>query len=219
MNRREVTFQFERRSDSIPPPDPVIKEYIGLYRSEGGNDHAWEQPAVIPSQWNGIKDSFGVPFTEAMQWLSWEISQYFNDVMTSNNWASVWSGDQWGTNGNGWDNENEPNDQRRDFVNDRYEGYPLPKVMDGVVFAGSIYRMKSYNGHLWSVPGVTGIDCNKAMPTVETVVHNGWFMRCMINGRKGPYDFAQGQGKPVFVPYFLIKETSYTPSHFSLWST
>jgi hypothetical protein len=196
-----------------------VTGYRGLYRAEGGNTHEWNQPAVIPNQFNGVKDSFGIPFTEDMQWLSWSLARHYNFLMTRMNWASVWAGDTWATNKNGWDNEKDPTDYRRDYVNDRYDGYGLPKVMDGIVFAGGLYNLQPRDGHLWATPGVSGIDCNKPMPSMEEVIERRWFMRCTINGNNGPYDFAQGKGLPVYVPYFLTKEIPYTASHFKRWDS
>jgi hypothetical protein len=211
-----IRFDFETTTN----PDPPAKRYTGyrgLYRAEGGNDHAWNQPAVIPNQYQDIKESFGIPFTEEMQWLSWELAHRLNPNITKNGWASVWAGDTWGTNKNGWDDQKDPDDHRRDFVNDRYKGFPLPKVMDAIVFAGGLYDLKPQYGHLWAEPGLSGINCNKLMPSVDEVIARGWYMRCTINGDNGPFDFPQGNGLPVYVPYFLVKEISYTASHFAWW--
>lgn len=216
-----ASFRVQMGSVPAPEPTPILYDgWRGLYRIEGGNYHAWEQPAVIPSQYRGIKYGTKLTFTEPLQRLSWALTQYTNPLMTMKNWASVWAGDTVLTNYNGWDNAKEPDDQRHDYIQNRYVTYPDPEVMDAIFLAGNFIKLEARaDGHLWAIPGWSGIDVTKPLPTVTEILEKGWWMRMTINGRNGPYDFSQGRGGAVIVPYFLKEEVPYTPSHFIRWQS
>lgn len=197
----------------------------GLYRIEGGNDHAWNMPAVIPSQYNGQKSAYAPPirFTQALQSLSWEFTKFTNKLMTSVDWAYSFRGDVMLTNGNGWDSKVEPDDQRHDYVNNRYTSYEDPSLMDGLYCAGNFMpHMDEYDGHLWAVPGKSGVDVTKPLPTVKQIWDNNWYMRLTVNQRlsnSNPFDFPNGYGGGVFVPYFLKRAVPFTKTHFEKWDS
>jgi hypothetical protein len=220
VERHGVTLSVSVQFPAPEPPPTLYKGWRGLYRIEGGNDHEWNQPAVIPTQYNGRKDSFGVPFTKEMQFLSWDLTQKTNALMTSMDWTHPFKGDVMLCNNNGWDSKN-TSDQRRDYVNNRYASWPDPKLMDGLVNAGCLIHMEENDGHLWGIPGISGIDVNKPLPTVDEVIRRGWYFRVTVNqvaqDRGQPYDFPNGHGQGVYVPYFLIKETPYDLNHFERW--
>ena len=156
----------------MPPVEPPVfyDGWRGLYRIEGGNTHGWADPAVIPSQYNGQKNAPPITFTEVLQFLSWEFTQFTNKLMSSMNWARVFRGDVMLTNGNGWDSKKELDDQRRDYVNNRYTSYGDPLLMDGLYCAGNFMPyMEEYDGHLWAVPGKSGVDVTKPLPTVQQI--------------------------------------------------
>lgn len=211
------------RKDTPEPP----KRYVGwrgLYRVEGGNDHAWLQPAVIPSQWNGQKYGTRIQFTRELQFLSWEFTQFKNKLMDSMNWARTFNGDVMLTNGNGWDNQKKPEDQRRDYVNNRYYGYPDPYLMDAIYSAGNFMPyLEERDGHLWAIPGLSGVNVNGVLPSVEQIWERNWYMRLTVNQKSettgNPSDFPNGKGLGVFVPYFLRESVPFTTTHFERWDS
>lgn len=174
-------------------------------------------PAVLPAmRWSGtgyFKYIRPIPFTKTMQWLSWFLMSKVNPTVTMKQWGAVYAGDRWGTNGNGWDNSLEPDDQRRDYVQDRYLGYPDPKLMDALIFAGSVYSGEEDEHHVIMRPGVDGIDVLRPLPGVDEVIARGWYMLAKINTNP-PAHFPQGNGGPVAIPYFLIEPAMYPKSWF-----
>jgi hypothetical protein len=151
-----------------------------------------------------------------LQGLSWNLMRHFNGVMTSKHWASVYNGDTAFTNGNGWDNAREPDDQRRDYVNDRYRGYDDPKLMKAIICAGSFYRGVVQGSELVMVPGIHGIDSNKPLPSIQTIINNNWYFYATLNSTN-PSPFGQGQLGHVVVPYFLRMPSAYPLAFFERW--
>jgi len=82
------------------------------------------------------------------------------------------------------------------------------------------YLEEKIDGHLWAIPGISGIDVTKPLPTIDEILRKNWYMRMTVNPRENgesPYDFPNGQGEGVFVPYFLKEPVPYTKSHFERW--
>ena len=193
------------------------------YFAQGGNQNPDNQPAVTPSQYGYGKYAPPIQFTRQLQFLSWELTQRTNPWMTSMHWASVWNGDTWGTNQNGWDNEEDLDDQRHDYVNNRYTTYKDPLLMDTVITAGNLFVLEDRgDGYLWTMPGVSGINVYEPLPTVDEILRRRHYFRLTINPKPGknPYDFAQGQQHPngVVVPYFVPDvPVPYRKEYFYWW--
>lgn len=203
--------------DPQPQPQPGVRRWRALYPWEGGNDVPDGMPAVLPAlRWHAggyIKYIPPIEFNKQLQFLSWFLMSRLNPSITQRQWAAVWAGDRWGTNGNGWDNSAEPDDQRRDYVNDRYQGYPDPKLMDAIIFSGSIYGGDEDEHHVILRPGVHGVDVTRALPSVDEVIARGWYMLAVNNTRPGS-PFPQGNGGPVAVPIFLREPAMYRKDWF-----
>ena len=214
-----IPFDLDISVVGNPPPvePPKVAGWRAKYPWEGGNNVPAGMPAVIPAlQWQNsgyVKYIQPIQFTQPMQWLSWWLMKRLNESISMVKWGAVYAGDRWGTNGNGWDNKEEPDDQRRDYVQDRYAGYPDPKLMDAIIMSGSVYGGDEDEHHVIMRPGVHGIDVYKPLPDVDEVLARGWYFLAM-NNTNPPSPFPQGNGGAVAIPYFLREVATYPKAWF-----
>lgn len=198
-------------------PDVPRVGYRARYPWQGGNNVPANMPAVMPAlRWQNsgyVKYVQPIQFTQPMQWLTWWLMKRLNETISMKQWGAVYAGDRWGTNGNGWDNKKEPDDQRRDYVQDRYAGYQDPKLMDAIIFSGSAYAGEEDEHHVIMRPGVHGIDVYKPLPDVDEVLENGWYFYA-VNNTNPPTNFPQGNGGVVAIPYFLREAATYPKAWF-----
>ena len=184
------------------------------YTAEKGNVNPVGMPAVTPSQWMGTKYGTSVSMTKEIQELSFALMTRFNPTITRGQWRNVHKGDVAITNYQGFDMAGDP---RADFVNGRDLNAELPKLMDGIVFAGSFVRGQVRDGHLWIAPGIGAIDASKPLPSIDTIITNNWYLFC-TNNTPNPSHFAQGNGGVCVIPFILSEECPYTLAYFQQWS-
>lgn len=205
-----ITAQFENSN---------TQRFIGWRCMHNPDFNPPNMPSVRPSHdEKGDKTAPPIQFTEAMQWLSWQLMSHLNSTISKKQWGAVYDGDRAYTNFNGWDSKNKPNDQRRDYVQDRYRDFDDPKLMDAIIMAGSFYRGMEKGDLLWMYPGIHAIDANKPMPNIQTILDEVWYF-ASVNNTKNPSHFAQGNGYIVAVPYFLREPVSYPVSWFARWDS
>lgn len=111
--------------------------YVGwrcLHQAEGGYPNPDKMPVVRPSI-----QGLSVNFTSTLQLMSYEINK-FNPLFTKGRWRGVWGNWTAFTNGNGFD---DPNDPRADWVNLMDIRYPLPKLMRAIICGGNFFTGKA----------------------------------------------------------------------------
>lgn len=190
----------------------ISDKYIGyrcLHMAEGGLDNPSGMPVVRPSY-----NAPPILFTKEMQRLSYEMNSY-NPYFTKDKWRKVYAFSTAFTNENGFD---EPNDPRADFVNNVDLTSPLPKLMKAIVCGGMFIRGSVENKLLVCKPGVSGIDVSKPLPSIAEVFARNWYFAATTGGLGGVYNFPQGSGNPVYIPYFLSETVTYPIEWFDTWN-
>ena len=186
---------------------------------ENGNYNPPGMPTATPSLYNFQKVAPPIVFTKPMQDLAYAVCTRYNSEITYKRISMIYDRNVIFTNTQGWGLSKDGTEyihRRNYFLNEGLTS-EYAKLEDAIICAGSFYRLQDRNdGHLWAVPGVTGIDVNKTLPDVETIFNNNWYFYCTNNTTK-PSHFAQGQGGPVIVPFFLTTEVPYMRQYFHRW--
>lgn len=197
----------------------------GRYPREGGNDQTpANMPAVIPSQLNGAHFAPPVEMDSEVQHLIYEVMRYENSIIDGNRYRGIIAGNVAFTNNHSW--VDSKGIKFADHINEKDLDKPNPSLMDGIVCAGGVYDLlEREDGHLWAVPGYSGIDVNKRpFPSVEVIFSRGWIIHA-TNNTNNPSYFSQGSDSgmdyygPVILPYFLRVDTPYTKSMFQPWDS
>lgn len=202
------------------------------YTSEDGNFNPERMPAVTPSQWNLAKYAPPIVFDQEMQLLTLAVIQARNWVIDRDRASKVLDRNIAFTNtqGWGWNKEKTEYIYRKNWILNEGLTAEYSKLEDAIICAGSLYYMQDRSdGHLWAIPGKSGIDVNlRPLPTVEQVFERGWFFYATSNTRN-PSHFPQGWNGlpdddpdvyygPVIMPYFLQVEVPYTKAYFQDWN-
>jgi hypothetical protein len=177
-----------------------------LHMKEGGYPNPAGMPIVRPSL-----NAPPVDMTEAVQLLSFKMNAH-NPLFTGDKWRSVHNERIAFTNEDGFDGEN----PRRDYVNRRDlsavtdAGTPaLPKLKKAIVCGGNFIRGDVVGNTLVCTPGIHGIDANKPLPSVEEILAKHWYFIATTGGPDRIFNFPQGEGMPVRMPYFLREPVAY----------
>lgn len=187
---------------------PRYSGYRCLHVPEGGYPSDNGNPEVRPS-----KTVLPVPMTQPVQKLSYDINEN-NPFFGGGSWRAVYTYKRAFTNGNGFD---EPNDPRVDYINGLDIGAPVPKLMDGIICGGMFIRGEVVGSDLVCTPGVHAIDANKPLPTVEEVMARNWYFTAVTQNDGHIYHFPQGHGLPVLIPYILRQPARYPLAWFVRW--
>jgi hypothetical protein len=230
----KISFSF---NSAAPPPLP---KYVGkrcLYGNEGGYTNPNGMPCVRPAT-----NSPAVPFSEALQWLTYRVMTFINPAITPEKWRAIFSNGRFATNTQGFDKTDEdgnPIDPRADYVNGRDLDKPLPKLMKSI-FCGNkfvtqsppervsrIVKIQTVNGlvdHIEFLPGVHAVDASKiTMPItqadVDEVLNNVWYYYAVSEWYDPPRvnHFPQGSGNPVVIPHILTVPVYYPAWWFEPW--
>lgn len=200
----------------LTPKSEPPKRYIGWRCKHKGEPGAPDNPAnsgdpeVRPSDWQN-----GIPFTEELQRLSFDLMRWGNPLITAQNWRVVYKDDVAFTNNQSWGD----NQVRADYINGLDLSAPLPKLMKVTICGGSLYGGIPEGDELTFRPGVDGIDANgAAIPPLETVIKNGWYFHAVTWIRNGVTShFPQGHGGKVLIPLVLTIPVSYPLAWFERW--
>lgn len=188
--------------------------YIGwrcLHEAEGGyNSDDRGMPEIRPA----LPNPLPVIFTRDLQWLSWNFNTY-NPDFTKGNWRTVFGFTTAFTNGNGFNN---PNDPRRDYVNGLNLDAPYPKLMKALICGGMFIRGEVRGDNLHCIPGVHAIDANKPIPTIDVVREKNWYFVATTQYYGKVSNFPQGHGRHVYIPYALREEVTYPIAWFTEWA-
>lgn len=191
----------------------AVKTHTGwrcLHMAEGGYPHSVGDPAVRPAV-----NAPPVDFTQALQLLSFNLNKH-NPNFDGKNWRAVYWTDRAFTNEQGFD---KPGDPRADYINRLDLTRPLPKLMKAIICGGYLVKGERVGNQLIVTPGIGAIDANKPIPSVEYVLENNlYFTACTANSR-GAYNFPQGEGLPVYIPYVLKEPTPYPIEWFEWWDS
>ena len=212
---------YEVRYKPAPSLPPRYIGYRVKHRVEpGARQTPNGMPEVDPSL-----NIVNIPFTEAMQLLSWEVMHTLNPTITKKQWRAVFGDNRAYTNDNGYGG----NEILRDYVNglnlDAVDasGKPaLPKLMKGIIAGGAFVRGVMDTNFLTITPGVGAVDTRVALPSVQQVIDNHWYFvattaKYNADGVWNVGNFPQGNGGPVAVVYFLNAPARYTASWFQSW--
>jgi hypothetical protein len=160
-------------------------------------------------QYPNVRRALNAPpviFTPALQRLAYEVMLLKNPTITENQRDNVFAG------GTAFCN-------RHDINGDD------PKLMDGVICMGHFFQEPvnwvTERGVLYLVttPGVHGIAVTKPLPTAQQVVDNRWcFLANTGQGASGAFNFAQGNGGPVWVIYAMREPLKYQADWFARWA-
>jgi len=224
----------ETNNPELSTPNPVqptpTKKYVGwrvLHRAEGGYDATAHQkkfppdmPAVVPPA--DIKKQ-AIDMTKDIQNMSFALMQNKNPNITKQLWTKVHDGDRAFTNGEGF---NQKNDPRRNYVmGENLSSKNLPKYdKAGRLCAGAFVRGEVRGDKLVCIAGVHGIDANKPMPSLQTILDNNWYLYAITlygSGTKKEHvgHFPQGGGGPVVIPFIFEGEIVFDLSWFEKWES
>ena len=198
-------------------PKPVPIRYVGhrclLPGEPGGMINPLNMPIVRPS----LPNSRPIPFTKPMQLLARDLQLHFNKTITDKQFTSTYGEYVAFTNGAGF-NGKVP---RANYITGTNLSYALPKLQKAIFCGGNFIRGHKQGTSLLAVPGIDGIDCNKSMPSLQTVLDNQWyfFATTLYKSFTSYGHFPQGNGGPVAIPYFLRETVSYPASWFTPWNS
>jgi hypothetical protein len=229
-------------TDSQPPS---TKKYVGwraLHRAEGGLDALKHQkkfppdmPAVIPPAAN--KSHGAIDMTKDIQYMSFALMQKNNKTITKNLWTKVHDGNRAFTNGQGFNQENDP---RRNYVMEQNLSpkIELPKYdKAGRLCAGNFVRGEVRGNKLVCIAGVHGINAKKMPPLdtydwekepmktfLQTILDNNWYLYALNlygAGTKKEHvgHFPQGGDGPVVIPFIFEGEIEFDLNWFDKWES
>lgn len=181
-----------------------------LHMYEGGYPNPLGEPEVRPSV-----NARPVNFGRYEQWLSFNLANGRNPEITKARWRSIYDVGRAFTNEQGFSDDH----SKRDWVN----GIDLnasedPKLMKAIICGGMFIRGEVSGDYLVCRPGISGIDVNKTLPSLTEVLDKGWYFHAVRAG-KIVYNFPQGQGGPVLIPYFLREVVTYPIAWFEPWNS
>jgi hypothetical protein len=199
-------------------PQVVDKKYMGwrvLHQAEGGyQNNPLNMPEVVPPD-----NPVAVEMTETIQRMSYELMVYFNPLITADLWTKVHDYDRAFTNHQGF---NKPDDPRANFITGENPDSPLPKYDKAQrLCGGQFLRSEIHGDRFVCTPGVHGIDANKPIPSIETIVNNNWYLFAVTLGSRSEIisHFPQGQGGPVAIPFIFDREIEFNAAWFTRWES
>lgn len=181
-------------------PLTTERRYVGyrcLHAREGGFDG---NPRGMPNV-RRAEDAPPVPFTPALQRLSWDLMVSKNPTISRGQWEAVFDSDRAFTNRHGVETGD-------------------PKLMDGIICAGMFTTAQREGDYLVMYPGIHAIDATKPLPSVQQILDNGWyFVANTGQGFAGAFHFPQGNGGPVYILYALVKPVRYPLEWWARWDS
>jgi hypothetical protein len=206
-------------SVGVPENDPQptsAKKYDGyraLHYAEGGYDATpLNMPEVIPPPVVQI----GLEMTEAIQKMSFELMQHFNDAITNQLWTKVHDGDRAFTNHQGFGKKGDP---RRNYkTGENLSSKNLPKYDKmGRICGGMFIHGIEQDGFLVCKPGIHGINANGTMPDIDAIVEKNWYFFAVTRYAKNVGHFPQGGGGPVAIPFIFDRDVKFPLKYFERW--
>ena len=196
------------------------KKYDGwrvLHYAEGGYDATpLNMPEVIPPI-----DQIGLPMTREIQQMSFDLMKHFNPAITKKLWTNVHHGDRAFTNHNGFGSKAMGKwglSSRANFITGEDTQNKLPKYDKmGRVCGGMFIRGTVQGGFLVCQPGIHGIDANKPMPDMQTIIDKNWYFFAITRYKTSVGHFPQGKGGPVAIPFIFDREIKFPISLFEKW--
>lgn len=189
---------------------PQYNGFRVLHAAEGGYLHELGKPAVHPSF-----NARPIEFTESRQRLSYNINA---GRITPAQWTRIYDDEAALTNNQGFGGIT----PRRNYItgedlNSVHEdGTPAyPKLLKAIIFSGTFIRGIKGNGLLTCVPGIHGIDTNKPLPSIETILQNNWYTLAVSADLKAATHFVPGT--LTIIPYFLREIVTYPIEWFVEW--
>lgn len=218
--------------------------YVGwrcLHQAEGGYPNPDKMPIVRPSF-----DAPPVLFSSPLQWLDFKINR-FNPLYTGQRWRSTNHSGIAFCNNQGFEEPGDPRVDyiNRQDLDKPLPKRMKAIVCGGNFFTGSVgYNLKTgiqqavsfvrqgikfslaktvvADNILTMYPGVDGIDANRPWSNIDAwatdVLAKHWYFHATTRNGDKINNFPQGQGKPVYVAYFLYQPVSYPLSWFEPWN-
>lgn len=188
---------------------PFYDGYRCLHVSEGGLYNDPREPEVRPSV-----NALPVPFTKAMQLLAMDLND-FNPFYTGSKYRSTYHGGVAFCNRNGYDDPR--SGPRADHVNLRDLTADLPRLMKALICGGMFIRGAVEGRNLVCYPGVHAIDARQPIPPFHEVIEKNWYFHAVTWDGARVWNFPQGSGRPVIIPYVLRDPTPYPLEWFARW--
>lgn len=187
MTLADTLYLNGTRYEAQPAADTI--RFVGwrnLHAPEGG----FLNPRGMPNVRRAV-NAPPVPFTAALQRLSFDLMTFKNPSITRDKWEGIFAGDTAFNNRHGVESSD-------------------AKLMDGIICAGMFGRFEQDGGYLVARPGVHAIDATKPLPTVAEILERGWyFVATTGTGSQGAFNFPQGNGGPVYILYALVEPVRY----------
>ena len=204
-----------------PPPPPPTVIYDGwrwLHGVEGGRMPPLGMPEVVPPL-----ETRALEMTQAIQLLSWNLMRHFCPPMEPKKWRAAHKHDRAMNNGdqNGYDG----GIAHADWVNNLDLKATLPrydKMQRG--FGGTFFRAVDEGDRLRCDPGIHGIDATRALPSIETIVANNWFVYGVSIGVNDParishfpQAYYDGIGYPLVYPFIFDRPIYFRKDEAERW--
>lgn len=189
------------------------QSYVGwrcLHVAEGGYQTPAKMPEVRPSVY-----ARPIDFTEPLQRLAMALNAW-NPLYTGTKFRSTYNGGIAFTNNQGFDDPDAG--PRRDYINGRDLTAEYPRLMKAIICGGMFIRGAVDGNYLVCYPGVHGIDANKPIPSADEVKERNWYFHAVTWDGTRVWNFPQGSGNPVLIPYVLRDPAPYPLSWFVRWN-
>lgn len=201
--------------EAEPTANPTYEGWRVLHKVEGGwpNTPAG-MPEVMPPMY-----SIAIDMSSDIQMMSYELMHKLNDQITGDLWRKVHSHDRAFTNKpqNGFDGGT----PHADFVNMVDLTTSLPRYDKAQRVCGGMFLRGVVNGSVLTChPGIHGIDANKPMPSVQTIIENNWFVYAVstgVNNEAVISHFPQGKGGPVAIPFIFSGLINFPLEYLEPW--
>ena len=200
-------------------------KYVGwrvLHKDEGGHPRTPNgMPEVIPPVVQRALD-----MTKEIQEMSFNLMKHFNKDITPKLWTNVHDGERAFTNFNGFGNGKQGGGPRANFITSSDLSAPLPRYDKmGRLCGGMFVRGVQQGNELVCTPGKHGIDANKPLPDIQTIVDNNWYFFAIVwyqaKGKKPGYvsHFPAGKGSdgPVAIPFIFNMDVKFPIEYFEKW--
>jgi hypothetical protein len=141
-----------------------------------------------------------VPMTEAIQWLcfdlfSWGVGSALSETEKKKKYPVLYGQNTAFTNTAGFGGD----PPRRDYINDLDAGAELPILQKGILCAGAIVTGRADGSYFY--PAALS---PSNVPTLQWLIdHPEFYFEAVNVNSKGQSRFPQGNGAPVYVPYFV----------------
>lgn len=179
--------------------EPIPPRFVGwrcLHAAEGGPSNPVGMPNVRRS-----RNVASVPFSDALQELSYELMVRMNPSISHNEWMNVF-------------------DSGTAFCNRHGVETNQPMLMDGIICAGMFTTAQPEGTDLVMYPGIHAIDISAPLPTVDEILERGWyFVGNTGRGAHGAFHLPQGDQAPVYILYALREAARYPRAWFARWDS